>query len=134
MAHIQSLDKISKVTGQQIIDKTEELIAQALAMKKELLEKLERSVSTLKKILESTKLNLEMQFANSERLALWSNAILTGGPAHGAEITKDLMDQLKKLSEAEHTSPPVSVPLFTPSTYKIADTNTLGVLHTKEIR
>jgi hypothetical protein len=88
----------------------------------------------VKKNLEIQKSEVEKHLANTENLSVWANAIITAGPSSGAEISKDLLNQLKKCSEADYLRPTASLPVFTPSTYQLPERNPFGSLYMSDIR
>jgi hypothetical protein len=131
---LQMVDKATDEIKHQIEARAEELFAQVLARKEELLEAVDTSVLATKKNLDITKSDLEFQLGNTESLSVWANAIVSGGPSCGAEISKDLLNQLKKCSEAKYTSPTVTAPVFTPSKYQLPKANPIGELNSADIR
>jgi hypothetical protein len=129
---LQNLDETKQVIENQNSKKAEEIVAQVLAQKDELLAELNRTVSTSIKNLEIEKSDLELYLVNTENLSKWAHAIIEGGPSSGAEISKDLLNQLKKCSEAEPSSTTLSTPVFTPSRHQLPATNLIGSLNTSE--
>jgi predicted RNase H-like nuclease (RuvC/YqgF family) len=142
---IEKLHDRIRETEQQISLKADAVVAevasQVMAMKEKLLAELHSSVATSKKTLQLQKSDVELQLGHTESLSVWANTIMASEPNSDVSMSKEMLNELKRCSEAEYVAPelstPIANPVFTPSHLKVprlSEQNLIGSLQTTDIR